>query len=133
MPVTRFGVSLEKDLLKDLDEYVLANNFPNRSQAIRHLIEKNSVERKWQCNHLVAGAIVLVYNHQKQDIILRSNKIQYTFNDVILSSQHFYLPSGNCLEIIAVKGKAYKLTELSDRLISLKGMMHGKLIMGKIN
>ena len=44
MSVARFGVSLENDLLEALDEYVLSNKFPNRSQAIRHLIEKNIVE-----------------------------------------------------------------------------------------
>ena len=46
MPVARFGVSLENDLLEALDAYVLENKFPNRSQAIRQLIEKNLVEKK---------------------------------------------------------------------------------------
>ena len=40
MAVTRFGVSLDEELLHALDEYVEENNFSNRSQAIRHLIEK---------------------------------------------------------------------------------------------
>jgi CopG family nickel-responsive transcriptional regulator len=39
MPVSRFGVSLESELLTALDDYVLANKFPNRSQGIRHLIK----------------------------------------------------------------------------------------------
>ncbi|MDR2038236.1 MAG: ribbon-helix-helix protein, CopG family, partial [Bacteroidales bacterium] len=54
MAVSRFGVSLESDLLEALDHYVEENNFPNRSQAIRQLIERNLVEKKWQCNHIVA-------------------------------------------------------------------------------
>ena len=40
MSVSRFGVSLESDLLSALDNYILENKFPNRSQGIRHLIEK---------------------------------------------------------------------------------------------
>ena len=42
MALKRFGVSLEDDLLDALDQYVMENGFPNRSQAIRFLIEKTS-------------------------------------------------------------------------------------------
>jgi len=49
MAVSRFGVSLEEELLIALDQYVTENNFSNRSQAIRYLIEKNLVEQKWKC------------------------------------------------------------------------------------
>jgi CopG family nickel-responsive transcriptional regulator len=131
MSVSRFGVSLEEDLLKALDGFVKENNYPNRSQAIRFLIEKNLVEKKWQCNNIVAGAIVMLYDHHKKDILSKSNDIQHNYFDVILSSQHFHLTHDTCLEIIAVKGEANKLTELADRLIGIKGLKHGKLIMSK--
>jgi len=131
MTVTRFSISLEKELLKELDLYADDNNFANRSQAVRHLIEKNIVEKKWQCNNMVAGAVVMIYDHHKKDIIAKSNDIQHNYFDVILSSQHFHLSHDICLEIIAVKGSANKLTELSDKLISIKGIKHGKLIMSK--
>lgn len=129
MSVTRFGVSLDEEMLKALDNFVIENSLPNRSQAIRYLVEKNLVEKKWQCNHVVAGAIVLLYDHHKGDILNKTNEIQHNYHDVILSSQHFHLDNHNCLEIIAVKGIARKLTELSDKIIGLKGIIHGKLIM----
>lgn len=131
MPVSRFGVSLEEDLLVALDQYVKDNHFANRSQAIRQLIEKNLVERKWQCDNVVAGAIIMVYDHHKKDISNKSNDVQHEFFDVILSSQHFHLSHNNCLEIIAVKGQASRLTALSDKLITIKGLKHGKLVMSK--
>jgi len=133
MSVSRFGVSLEEDLLQALDSFVKDNNYPNRSQAIRSLIEKNLVEKKWQCNNIVAGAIVMLYDHHKGDITTKSNDIQHNYFDVILSTQHFHLNHDNCLEIIAVKGQANRLTELSDKLISIKGIIHGKLVMSKTN
>jgi len=131
MTVTRFSISLEKELLKELDLFADDNNFANRSQAVRHLIEKNIVEKKWHCNNIVAGAVVMIYDHHKKDIIAKSNDIQHNYFDVILSSQHFHLSHDICLEIIAVKGQANRLTELSDKLISIKGIKHGKLIMSK--
>lgn len=133
MSVARFGVSLENDLLEALDVFVQENKFPNRSQAIRHLIEKNIVEKKWKCNNIVAGAIVLTYNYNKTEIQARISEIKKNAIDEILSAQHFYISGEKALEIIAVKGPSNKLTELSDALISIKGMEHGKLIMSKLD
>jgi CopG family nickel-responsive transcriptional regulator len=131
MSLARFGVSLDENILKALDTYVIENNFPNRSQAIRHLVEKNLVEKKWQCNNIVAGAVILLYDHHKSDVATKSNDVQHQYFDVILSSQHFHLSHDNCLEIIAVKGVASRLTELSDKLIGIKGIIHGKLVMSR--
>lgn len=129
MPVSRFGVSLEEELLEALDRYVVESNFPNRSQAIRQLIERNLVEKKWQCNHIVAGAVTLVYDHHRRELLNRLSEIQHDYHDEILAVQHFHLSHETCMEIVAVKGKAHRLTELADKLISLKGMKHGKLVM----
>ncbi|HBF89075.1 MAG TPA: nickel-responsive transcriptional regulator NikR [Bacteroidales bacterium] len=129
MKVKRFGVSLEEELLKELDKLVEENHFPNRSQAIRYLVKKSIVEEKWQGNQIVAGAIVLVYDHHKRELLSKSTDIQHDYTDLILSSQHVHLDHHNCLETIAVKGHANRLIELSDRLIGLKGIMHGKLVM----
>ena len=59
MALKRFGVSLEDELLDQLDSLVKEDGFANRSQAIRFLIEKNVAEKKWQCNHIVAGTIFI--------------------------------------------------------------------------
>lgn len=131
MAVSRFGVSLEEDLLKALDEFVTENSFANRSQAIRHLIEKNLAEHKWKCDNIVAGAVVLVFNGQKREILKKSSEIQFDYSDVILSVQGFYLNEINYMEIIAVKGQSRRLTEISEKLIGIKGIEHGKLVMSK--
>lgn len=133
MPVIRFGVSLEQPVLEKLDDYRSDNKLPNRSQAIRHLIENNVVEKKWKCNNEVAGAIVIVYDHHKFDINNKSNELQHTYHHCILSTQHIHLSHDLCLETIAVKGKAHELTELADKIIALKGIRHGKLVMSRAN
>jgi len=132
MAVSRFGVSLDEELLKALDEYVQENNFANRSQAIRFLVEKNLVEKKWKCDNLVAGAITLVYNTKKKDIRSRIQDIESENMNIILSSQLFLLNPEICMEIVAVKGPSFQLTELSEQLIAVKGIQHGKLIMSKV-
>lgn len=131
MSVVRFGVSLEKELLEELDQYVRDNQFSNRSQAIRQLIHKNLIEKKWQCNNIVAGSVNLVYKHSKKEIIGQLSNIQHDYQNEVLSSQQFIIDRDHTMEVVAVKGKAVKLTELADKLIAVKGIEHGKLTMSK--
>ena len=128
----RFGVSLEDDLLKDLDALVREHQLPNRSQAIRYLIRKNIVEEKWQANQDVSGCLVLVYDHHRRNLLNKSIDIQHKYHHLILSSQHVHLDHNNCLEAIALKGKAEQLRSLADELIAIKGMKHGELVMSAI-
>jgi CopG family nickel-responsive transcriptional regulator len=126
--VKRFGVSLEEDILNELDQFVDQRKFPNRSQAIRYLISNYLVEDKIDANQIVAGSIVLVYDHHKRDLLSKATSIQHDFHDAILSSQHVHLDHHNCLETIAVMGKAVRLQELADKLIAIKGIKHGRLV-----
>ena len=131
MAIIRFGVSIERELLKELDNYTEENQFANRSQAIRHLINNNIIESKWNCNNIVAGSITLVYEHNKRELVNRLTGLQHDYHDVILSTLHFHLDKNRCMEIIAVRGKADLLTRLADKLIALKGVQHGKLTMSR--
>lgn len=129
MTVSRFGISVEQDLLDALDEFVKDNQFSNRSQAIRHLISKNVVEKKWQCNNKVAGAITLIYDPRKLDIPRHLAIVEEEYYEEILSTQRYLLQKDKCLQIVAAKGIASRLTDLSDKLITIKGIEHGKLTM----
>lgn len=131
MALKRFGVSLEDDLLESLDQYVLENGFSNRSQAIRFLIEKNLAEKKWLCNHIVAGTIIIMYDQGKKEIASKIILIEQDYQDVILSSSQYFINKNFCLHIATVMGEAHRLTDLSDHLTTIKGIKHGKLVMSR--
>ncbi|MEI6765155.1 MAG: nickel-responsive transcriptional regulator NikR [Bacteroidota bacterium] len=128
----RFSVSLDEDLMFELDELVAKHQFPNRSQAIRFLIKNSSVSEKWDKNKIVAGAIVIVYDHHKRELNSRLMSVQHDYHQLILSTQHVHIAHDLCLETIAVKGKALHLLNLADMIISTKGIQHGKLVMTDI-
>ncbi|MBC9933520.1 nickel-responsive transcriptional regulator NikR [Chitinophaga qingshengii] len=133
MKVVRFGVSIEKNVLQLLDNYIEDNQFPNRSQAIRHLIQRIEVEKQWQSDVVVGGSITLLFDHHKRDLLDKITDIQHDYHDLILCSQHIHLDHDNCLEIIAVKGKASLLKQLANALTAVKGVIHGQLSMTKIS
>jgi CopG family nickel-responsive transcriptional regulator len=133
MSVVRFGVSFEKEVLEALDEYVLENRFSNRSQALRQLVNRHIVEKKWQCNNRVAGAVTLVYDHNRRDIANHLADIQMKYTREILSVQRFSLNEQYSMEVVALNGVSSRLTELAEQLISLKGIQHGKLTMSRFD
>ena len=133
MSVVRFGVSFEKDVLDALDEYVLENKYANRSQALRQLVNRHIVEKKWQCNNRVAGAVTLVYDHHKRDIANHLAVIQLDYQEEVLSAQRYTLNENYSMEVIVLNGISSRLTELSEKLISEKGIQHGKLTMTRFD
>lgn len=120
---------MEEPLLEKLDRLVRERKFPNRSQAIRFLIRQYEVHQKWSAGEEVAGAIVLLYDHHKRDLQQAMTRIQHDFHHLVLSAQHVHLDHIHCLETITVRGKAGELQNLADRLIALKGIDHGELVM----
>jgi len=125
--IIRFGVSLEKELLEKFDKLIKEKKYSNRSEAIRDLIRKNLVKREWIEGKEVAGAITLVFDHHKRELMNTLTDIQHDFHTLIISSQHIHLDHDNCLEIIVVKGKPKEVRELADRLKATKGVKYGSL------
>jgi len=123
--VKRFGVSIEEDLLSKFDIFIKTRKYKNRSEAIRDLIRDNFVNDSWEnSNGSVAGAIIIVYDHHKRELLDVLVDIQHDFQNFIISSQHIHLDHHNCMEIIAVKGNLQKLFELEAILKATKGVKH---------
>jgi len=127
--ISRFGVSLDKDLLDKFDRLIRGKSYSNRSEAFRDLIRQELVKKEWHEGKEVAGAINLIYDHHKRGLLNKITDLQHDFQALIISTQHIHLDHNNCLEIIAVKGNPKEVRKLSDRLISLKGVKHGTLSM----
>ncbi|MDD5258856.1 MAG: nickel-responsive transcriptional regulator NikR [bacterium] len=125
----RFGVSLEDDLLERFDHLIKEKNYTNRSEAFRDLIRQELVQKQWHSSGEVAGAITLIYDHHKRELVNKLTNIQHDFGRIIISSQHTHLDHDNCLEIIAVKGNPGEVQKLANNLKSVKGVKHGTLSM----
>ena len=129
MPLIRFGVSIDKELLVKFDSFIKNKKYTNRSEAFQDLIRQELVQKQWKGSQEIAGAITLIYNHHKRELVNKLMDIQHDFGAVIISAQHIHLDHDNCLEIIAVKGNPKEAQRLADSLKSVKGVKHGTLSM----
>ncbi len=127
--ISRFGVSMEEELLAQFDKYISARNYKNRSEAIRGLVRGAFVQEEWKKNKSVAGAILIVYDHHKRELVDKLLDIQHDFQTLIISVQHVHLDHSHCLEIIVVRGKSKEIADLHNRLKASKGVKHVALSM----
>ena len=127
--LARFGVSLERDLLDKFDRHIRRMNYANRSEAFRDLIRRELIRREWEEGEDVAGAVTIIYDHHRRDLVTKLMDIQHEFQKNIISTQHVHLDHDNCLEIVAVRGRPDDVRRLADRLLSVKGVKHGTLSM----
>ena len=130
----RFGVSIEETLLAEFDEHIQNHAYTNRSEAIRDLIRRELIESECEqsdCNAL--GTITLIYDHHVQDLPKSLMEIQHQFCTEIISTMHVHLNGTACLEVLAVQGIPRDLRNIADKMISMKGVTHGKLVVSTLN
>jgi CopG family transcriptional regulator, nickel-responsive regulator len=120
----RFGVSLEQKLIDSFDEYIKTMRYTNRSEAIRDLLREKLIQKKWDDNGRVAGAITMTYDHHKRELSEKLMDAQHDFHETIISTQHVHLDHDFCLEIIAVSGEAREIERLAATLKSFIGVTH---------
>ncbi|MFH1215143.1 MAG: nickel-responsive transcriptional regulator NikR [Pseudomonadota bacterium] len=127
---TRFGVSINDDLLQRFDELISEKGYQNRSEAIRDLIRNALIEEELADEETeTVGSISLVYNHHTRDLAEKLTHHQHSHHKEIISALHVHLDAHNCLEIIVVMGRAKDIKKMADELIGTKGVKHGKLMM----
>ena len=127
--VVRFGVSLDGELLEKFDRFIKEKSYINRSEAFRDLIRQELVKKQWDTDAEVAGAITLIYDHHHRELLNKITDLQHDFQHLIISTQHVHLDHDNCLEIVAVRGKAREVQRLAEMLKAIKGIKHGTLSM----
>lgn len=126
----RFGVSISAKLLDRFDQLIAEQGYTNRSEAIRDLIRDRLVESEWRTGEgETIGTITLVYNHDVRELTDKLTKLQHQEHHAIISSMHVHLTEHNCLEVLVAKGKSHVVQSIADKLISTKGVRHGKLAM----
>ncbi|MDD4017981.1 MAG: nickel-responsive transcriptional regulator NikR [Kiritimatiellae bacterium] len=125
----RFSVAMNGDLVSQLDDMTKANGYASRSQAIAASVRNSLVEHYGHMGkHEIAGTVTLVYDHHKRNIQALLTDIQHDHGNLIIAAMHVHLDHHNCMEVLAVRGRADAVRTVADRLIAAKGVKHGRLV-----
>jgi len=128
--ISRFGVSVEDELLQSFDRLINGQGYENRSEALRDLMRdalvKSRIETSPEDSEAL-GSLTLVYDHHASELNDKMNELQHDHHDLVVSVLHVHVSHDDCMEVIVLRGKVREIRELSDGLLSLKGVKHGRL------
>src|SRR5690625_4471187 len=96
----RIGISMEGHLLSKFDGLVEQKGYENRSEAVRDLVRDALLQHSWEKDEqIVAGSILLFYDHHKRNLMEELTKVQHGMHDHILATTHFHLDYTHCLDL----------------------------------
>jgi CopG family nickel-responsive transcriptional regulator len=123
--ITRVGVTFPPELLKDFDEIINKMGYESRSKAIQDAVRLFVSERRWlkqEPNIQQTGIILMVYDHETRGLERDLTEAQHEHSELVTSTLHLHISERDCLEAIAVKGKASAIRHLSDELATKRGV-----------
>jgi CopG family transcriptional regulator, nickel-responsive regulator len=126
--VSRVSISLPPHLLSELDRMVESRGHVSRSQAIGDMVNYQLAEHKRTLgNEVMVGTITLLYNRLTSGLQKKLADLQYKYSDEVISSLHVHLTEDQLMEVILVQGPAAKLQEVANELVTLRGIITGRL------
>jgi len=126
--VSRISVSLDQELLVELDEMVSSRGYSSRSQAISDMINQQLVEHKRDIgSDVMVGTITVFYDRATPGLQRRLSDLQYNHINEVISSLHVHLTENKMMEVVLVQGPAPSLQEITHRVVALKGVISCRL------
>ncbi len=123
------GVAFEPELLERFDALIKSKGYASRSEALRDLARKAIIEAETaEGDARIIGALTILYDHDVPGITARLLELQHHHAEV-LSTMHVHVSEKACLEVLVVRGRSKEVRTLADRIIALKGVKHGELVL----
>ena len=99
----RITITLDDDLMDELDRMIVEHGYQNRSEAIRDFTGagmQQAAQRTGKAGECVA-AFVNVYDHAARDPSRRLVENYHGHYDLSLAPLHVHLDDDNCMEVTA--------------------------------
>ena len=126
----RVSLAIEKQLIERFDALIERDGKANRSEAIRDLIRNRLIEDEVASGRSeVVATVTIVYDHHKRELAERLVSTGHSHHEHVMASMHVHLDEVNCLEVVALRGRAKDVRHLAEHLIGMKGVKHGKLVL----
>lgn len=125
----RIGISLPGELLDNFDRIITDRGYSSRSEGIRDAIRTYNLHYEWmkEIQGKRAATISIVYDCSKKGVSNSLGKIQHEYTDLINSTVRFHIDANSCFEVIIMEGEGEKIVELTENILSLKGVKYSKL------
>ena len=125
----RVTITIDDDLLKEIDSFMTERGYANRSEAIRDLaragLSQSSIEmaKDRDC----VATLSYVYDHTARELPKRLTQDFHSHQGLAQATLHVHLDRDNCLEVTVLRGRSREVKEFADHVIAERGVRHGHI------
>jgi len=127
----RVTITIDDELMTELDQLITERGYQNRSEAIRDLarIGLQQAQADTVPEQDCVAALVYVYDHGRRELSKRLTHAFHDHHQLSVSTLHVHLDHESCMEVTVLKGRTSAVRHFADHVIAERGVRHGRLVM----
>ena len=127
----RLTITIDDDLVAEVDDFMAQRGYANRSEAFRDLLRSGLEHTGGDASgnrHCIA-TLSYVYDHAARDLSRRLVENYHGHHDLSLATLHVHIDHDSCLEVTVLKGRETEVKAFADHVIAERGVRHGHVVM----
>ena len=127
----RVTITIDDELMTELDRIIAVHGYQNRSEAIRDLARAGIREATESLDHQrdCVAALVYVYDHAARQLSKRLADTFHDHHELSLASMHAHLDHDSCMEVTILRGKTDQVQQFAEHVIAERGVRHGRIVL----
>lgn len=125
----RITITIDDDLMAELDRMIEVKGYQNRSEALRDLARSGLQLAAEEEGHLetCVGVLSYTYDHGARDLARKLTTSHHDHHDISVASMHVHLDHDRCLEVSILKGRTRDVRHFADHVTAERHVTHGTL------
>ena len=125
----RVTVTLDDDLIGELDKFEAERGNANRSETLRDLVRAGLQQFKQEGGSgACVAALVYAYDHEVRALASRLASTQHERHDLSVATLHVHLDHQSCLEVAVLRGATGDVRHFAEHVMAERGVRHGRLV-----
>jgi CopG family nickel-responsive transcriptional regulator len=125
----RVTITIDDDLVAEIDAFMAGRGYANRSEAIRDLarsgLSQSNLEAPQDRN--CVATLSYVYDHAARELPKRLTQDFHAHHGLTQATLHVHLDHDRCLEVTVLKGRSDEVKAFADHVIAERGVRHGHI------
>lgn len=123
----RITITIEDDLMAELDAYMESSGAFNRSEAIRDLVRRGLAGRAKTGDALCYGIISYALDNSVRNLARRVPQTRLDRHDQTVAALSVPVDHSNTVDVVVMHGPLKDVTSYADALFLERGVMHGQV------
>ena len=125
----RVTITIDDDLVAEIDAFMAGRGYANRSEAIRDLARSGLSQSNLEVAHdrNCVATLSYVYDHAARELPKRLTQDFHAHHGLAQATLHVHLDHDSCLEVTVLRGRSADVKAFADHVIAERGVRHGHI------